>query len=246
MKNTLRLLSIDFDFFEDIPDISVLSQFPDGIDLSSSLSTMVWSMHYAQNKQTNAMLRSIGIREEQFAHMLEILQQGIDDDCEILVANSHKLLYEWAEELVYDHCKDGIELTHIDMHHDVFDNGDSVDCGNWLKFLMDEIPTEVVWYENPITRKAYNCERLPFKSKGTDLKKLIGRQFDAVFLCRSDNWTPPHLDTRFDELLRELVRLGNVCAELNVQKPRDIEPLIEQERENRRVFNKMMKKEERK
>lgn len=80
-----------------------------------------------------------------------------------------------------------------------------------------------------------------------DLNKVIrynfneihDTQFDAIFLCRSDNWLPPHLDPYFNELV-------NLCGELfcevliepNVKTPRDIEEYVERKQQIRKELQK--------
>ena len=46
-KQRLRVLSIDFDYFQVVDKDTVQSCYPDGIDLDTSLSTVVWASHYA-------------------------------------------------------------------------------------------------------------------------------------------------------------------------------------------------------
>ena len=55
----------------------------------------------------------------------------------------------------------------------------------------------------------------------TSLKNIKDMQFDAIFLCRSDTWTPPHLDGYFTELCTCMLdHFGEIYAEKNITSPR--------------------------
>ena len=70
-------------------------------------------------------------------------------------------------------------------------------------FIKQEIPnTKITWiaqenYEELYEEKDYSgIDKIT-----TDLSILKQHNYDAVFLCRSDNWLPLHLDKHFQQFL---------------------------------------------
>ena len=60
------------------------------------------------------------------------------------------------------------------------------------------------------------------------LESIKDRKFDIVFLCRSDNWLPPHLDNEFQELVDFIVRkFKTIRIDPQVKKAREIDNEIE-------------------
>ena len=56
----------------------------------------------------------------------------------------------------------------------------------------------------------------------TDLDQIKNKHIDAIFLCRSDAWTSPHLDNYFDELLECFAGRFDSIIQKCIQHPRDI------------------------
>lgn len=63
-KQRLRVLSIDFDYFQVVDKDTVQSCYPDGIDLDTSLSTVVWASHYAIPSQKEKLDKVFCNQEE--------------------------------------------------------------------------------------------------------------------------------------------------------------------------------------
>ena len=76
---------------------------------------------------------------------------------------------------------------------------------------------------NPIAAEVY--QPLPkindnFKILGS-IREAILREFDIIFLCRSDNWVPPHLDVVFGDIVDLLKdHFPNTVIHDDVDKPR--------------------------
>jgi hypothetical protein len=119
------------------------------------------------------------------------------------------------------------------MHHDIINDNDQMDCGNWIKFLIENrdkkgLKTGLNWIANPISLDLYGIRDM-FEEEGEcfghsseSLDCIAGQKFDAIYLCRSDTWTPPHLDKYFDAL-RVLImsHYDTVMMEKAVEKPRE-------------------------
>lgn len=43
----INILSIDFDYFQNVDSKTLLMHYPDGIDLPEELSRFIWASHYA-------------------------------------------------------------------------------------------------------------------------------------------------------------------------------------------------------
>ena len=68
----LKVLSIDFDYFQNVDADTIRSCYPDGIDLSTELSTIVWSGYYA-NDRTRNKLSSVTILNDELNLLRKLL-----------------------------------------------------------------------------------------------------------------------------------------------------------------------------
>ena len=128
-------------------------------------------------------------------------------------------------------------LVNVDMHHDMFNANKQLDCGNWLGYIRQEYNHDGIWIANPVSADMYGLtdDDLPETSRRKRLGELIptstkiiqDEQFDLIFLCRSDNWLPPHLDERFSEMCDVIQGcFHHVMMEQNIDKPRNWQKYI--------------------
>lgn len=201
----MNVLSIDFDFFQDVTREQLINFYPDGHDLSTSFSELVWANHYSSDSEA---LGKIDILKNEFEILKFILLEQ-SHDCLVMIANSHKHIYDF----IYDNYSGtGIRLVNVDMHHDLHNNNNQIDCGNWLSHIFEkqaelEDRFEFNWICNPASFDAFP---LPKRCKyattvknsiRSSLNEIKEEYFDMIFLCRSDVWTAPHLDKYFAELV---------------------------------------------
>lgn len=217
----MKVLSIDFDYFQCVTE-EQLQLYPDGIDLDTELSEIVWGARYAVNGDA---IRQVGIMEDEL-EKLELLLQNNGGNSPVMIANSHVHIYDF----IHDHLKSGerIELINVDMHHD-FENGNpEPDCGNWIMHLADEqekAGNKIAfnWIVNPVSLDMYGIEPNDTLRELTlpSLDRIAEEKFDAVFLCRSDAWTPPHLDKYFTEVC-DVIKgcFADVKIERGIDRPR--------------------------
>lgn len=237
----MNILSVDYDYFQRLKDkntdvSSVFSSYPDGVDLPTSISNVVWASHYASPAQ-----RTFIEQVEPDWDELEIMQ-GIllaqDKNIPVAVTQSHIHAYRFIKEL----CDTDEELfvTNVDMHHDYRNDNSQLDCGNWIGHLHDEWGDNFKWgwTANPIGLDSYGfTQEERDRAMLCGLNKLIGMQFDAVFICRSDQWTPPHIDEGFEELVNTVKgHFENVFLEKDIDKPRDISLYISELEKQTRKF----------
>ena len=71
-------------------------------------------------------------------------------------------------------------------------------------------------------RGCQNITEPEFDFIQTSLNALQEQPPDLIYLCRSDNWLPPHLDSYFEQTKRLLAQLSkNIYVQSCVQQPRD-------------------------
>lgn len=239
----MKILSIDFDYFQNVAQEVAQNCYPDGIDHPTELSEIIWASHYACDGDK---LNAIDILQDELETLERILMNQ-SSDIPVMVAGSHKHIYDF----IYDHFQGGkMKLVNADMHHDLINDNPQLDCGNWLGKVIENQDFkakdgDVKWIVNPISLSTYGIEDL--FGEGGSFNKMIANsfkeyedeQFDLVFLCRSDIWTPPHLDKYFTELCNIIQdTFDSVIMEKGIDKPRvQYLKYAEQFAESRRTFH---------
>lgn len=235
-KNYLRVLSIDFDYFQTVDANTLRRCYPDGVDLPTSLSVMAWSSYYA-NPDTERLLYDVEVDYDEIELMQKLLQEQ-DKSLPVLIAKSHKKIYEFIVSQMECIGYENLYVTNVDMHHDYTNNNAQLDCGNWIshlekKYCKDDKSFGLEWIANPISKEMYGlCKVEGSEHIKTSLADIRARKYDAVFLCRSDNWLPPHLDINFNILCNTMARhFKKVLCEKGVLDIREYEELVQQKRE---------------
>lgn len=190
----MRILSIDFDYFIDTDMETRIMCFPDGNDnLTSTLTKFIWDRIYEFHN-----IKDIGVIPDYdiMCKFLENLKGG-----KVLFADSHREIEKFFSEIKPD---EELEIINIDFHHDMYiTGGDKLDCGNWLRFLLDLKPdADVKW----VRREDSDVESLsgvfPYYHT-TDISEVQG-EFDLIFICFSSPWTPPHLFNKYIDMCYKL------------------------------------------
>lgn len=86
------VLSIDFDFFQDVNE-DIIKIYPDGIDLSSELSSIVWSTRYADPRQ-KILMEKIKPLYKELKILKDILQKQ-SPFAKVLVSRTHLDIYQF-------------------------------------------------------------------------------------------------------------------------------------------------------
>ena len=219
-----KVLSIDYDYFQNVSLDILKGVYPDGIDLPTDISNAIWKAKY-KSDEICSVLNGVTLISNELALAEKILTSQ-QTDTVALVASSHESIYDFIHDNFSEREK--LLVVNADMHHDFFNDQTEmfVDCGNWLGHIHKEWGKNFYWkwIMNPVTNEMYGL------TKGTDefpvtvsLNEIQDMKFDAVFLCRSDPWTPPHLDYGFEHLLdimtehfdnieiEEAVRCSRLC-----------------------------------
>lgn len=195
----MRILSIDFDYFVNPTTLQRVRYFPDGgQEMSDTLNAIVWAGAYARSKiitkkaddETNSLVNVELLKKPlQTIHNIIIAQGNI----RYMVADSHSHAYDFIRE---NWDRSTTELYNIDSHHDTYDVGEEVNCGNWLRRLMEKgVVDTAYWVNQPDSELADNLTKvIPFS-------ELPKTGYDLVYICRSSWWTPPHMDEAFIKYL---------------------------------------------
>ncbi len=230
----MNVLSIDFDYFQNVSE-ELIYDYPDGVEMDNDLSTIVW----ARRMVGNEAIGKVKILNEEYNDVIRLLTRQNNVKC-IMISQSHADIYDFIKDNV---TGKQIAITNIDMHHDMFNDKEEVDCGNWLGHIAKEYDATITWVENPISRKVYSVKEDPFSRIRSHVASLAGSQYDLIFLCRSNTWLPPHLDKKFDELKNFLIYLAQKRYHCNgylnqeVEHPRDYRAEIKHYKQ----FDKQMK-----
>lgn len=224
MPKTLRVLSIDFDFFQKVDQFTLTHCYPDGHDLSTELSEIIWAGYYA-NPKAKEKLDSVICDTKRLDELMRILKTK--PNIPTFICNSHKFAYHFITDHFIPDEHDSINIINIDMHHDCFNDNEELDCGNWINHIKKLCPkTTLTWITQPVAIDMYAIDDMKSIIQ-TDFSKLKTFAFDILFICRSDIWLPPHLDTHFDQLLTLMTRItNNIVVENCVLCPRNIQSLI--------------------
>lgn len=196
----LNVLSIDFDFFQNIP-YDTLSAFPDGIDLPLGISNLVWSARYIHYSE---QLQKVRFDEEYFSLLKEILMKQ-SSNIPVMIAGSHKEAYKFIHYINRNRKNGRINLTNVDLHHDLDNGNEAVDCGNWIGFLLNEhLLYNFTWIAKPLSQEVYGLSDNDMNGFHAhfDLSKISDTKFDAVFICKSNPWVLPDFDPYFAELVK--------------------------------------------
>lgn len=227
----MRVLSIDWDYFQKVTKETVQKCYPEGIDLPTNLSEIVWGSKYAMYARE---LAKVILLYHEYDSLLELLSKQ-NRNCPVMIANSHSHIYGFIQS----YLRGTAQITNIDMHHDIINDNAELDCGNWIsKLIKDKViakssPKEynsIRWIANPISLDTYGLsEDLDPQMQKTlanlcqckSIADIIDEKFDIIYLARSDNWSPPHLDTYFCDLVKKIKeRFFDIVVERGIDKPR--------------------------
>lgn len=223
-----RILSIDFDYFQDVTMHTVKNFYPDGVDLPSEVTAVVWSKVYSKHHPGYQEIQDVSVNQELLKQAKSIML--MQRDIPVVMAQSH--IHIWNE--IEDRCVRGQDLflTHIDFHDDLTNGNEEhgiVDCGNWIWFATRFYHTKMIWYTRTTSMQCYGIDPHELPVFVDDLTSIMAmrQQYDLIFICRSDPWTPPHLDEEFDKLVDFCeCNFTNVYVQNTVRQPRSMEDVL--------------------
>lgn len=204
-----RILSLDWDYFINATEFQRGMLFPDGGDesISYELQDLLWDYHY--RSISGEELLSLGVIDD-FFPVLNILNNFVlqylhtsenDLKKEVLVTISHRWIYDFIMQRTS--VGEEFEVYNVDFHHDMYNfrvKHERVNCGNWVNCLLEDRPKMKYHWVKREDSDILTTGDEPVFCTMLDLKDLKDLDFDYVFICRSDCWSPPHLDARFSAL----------------------------------------------
>lgn len=201
----MKILSIDWDYFINCSEDFRAVYFPDGgnEDIGLAMSTFVWTRRYAANRD----IEQVKVLESDIDLIKKIVDKN-KDRFYFICADSHKHLGEFlTDESMQEKLKgQELEIVNIDHHHDAYNIGEKLNCGNWVNKVLEMYPeTKVKWIKNCDSQETENdkIERISFKD-------IENESFEIIYLCRSGIWSPPHLDKQFGVLNRFINKRAGV------------------------------------
>lgn len=190
------ILSIDFDYFINASSQERDRYFPKGSDETPyyKLESM-WEERYLRYPE----LKKVGVIDEFYFLKKFLLEMTIARE-NFIRADNHKYIKNIIDSLPRNIR---LMIVNIDFHHDYYHYykaGDNCNCGNWLRRLIEERPdTKVKWIRREDSQILSLDGEFPFEHT-KDIRAIQNISFDYVFLCRSPEWSPPHLNNKFEEL----------------------------------------------
>ena len=226
-----RILSIDWDYFINATATQRCLLFPDGgnENISYYLQDFIWNSHY--RSFAGIKLKSIGILKDDYFTIQDVLRKfacryprcfDSNPNRGVLVTVSHRWIYDFVMQ--HTTKKERFEIYNVDFHHDMYDlrtKDEEVNCGNWVNCLKKKRHNmKYFWIPREDSEDTVlGGEPVPCEKKS--LKDLKDLDFDFVFICRSDCWSPPHLDKYFEDLWKLLRCVMPVKIEQKVHDCRD-------------------------
>lgn len=196
MNKKTNILSIDWDYFMDVSNKIRARSFPDSPkDLSLPLSNMVWGNYYTSLSEKDLM--SLKLKDD-FDYLLEYIKNTDLENTIFVSSVTHVSIYNMFKEF---EISSPINLTNIDFHHDSFKVTDSLDCGNWVNYVLDEYDIDMTWVKD----KNSEMDGLNESINVVDNIEIIDNfKPDYIFLCKSYLWSPPHFDDDFLKLFEKI------------------------------------------
>lgn len=223
-----KILSIDWDYFIDATIEERIRLFPDGNDYNSVLESVIWQTHYHTDD-----VKNIGINKKSYSFFSSlVMQQYFKAAC---LCNQHRQCYNFVTQILGLNKNAEIEIVNVDFHHDVYDSAlGNVNSGNWLYYLMQEYKhMRVKWV------KCKTSDRGNAKVKLTTCAETtLKPDFDALFVCRSGLYAPPHLDKYLQEFW-SCVEAERIYTEDTVLETRYNEEFLRAVEQINSFFSKM-------
>lgn len=205
----LNVLSIDWDYFVKVSTEDRMKMFPDGgnENFPLGLQSIIWSSYYCYGLEECAKTDTRAIRKLKKRMYGQYIEPMV-----CLVAESHKHCYQFIKDCARDFGYEDLNVVNIDFHHDIYKNGDEVDCGNWFRKIIEEFDntdSKFTWVKRDDSDDSVysdDSDNIPKKLEVTeDIDILFEYDWDIIFVCKSGMWSPPHLDSNFRDCFKGML-----------------------------------------
>ena len=196
------ILSVDFDYFIHASAEERARFFlKGGEEIPRDQLSALWAEQYARYPE----LRGIGVVDEYY--YLKAFLEGLAGDLwAFRQSDTHRAIKDLIDRIPRELP---LRIVNIDFHHDYynyFSGSDYCNCGNWLRRVMEERPhTAVKWIRRADSQICSLEGEVPFEHT-TDLRCVFTERFDCLFMCRSPEWSPPHLSCMYEELVQAALK----------------------------------------
>lgn len=186
-------LSIDMDFF-----VREKPEWDFGhSETALFMGGVVWQSRYQMYdlyRETSSM--HADCKPQHFFDVLGMLGFVIGNDTKIGAGWSHKDAYNFFLLEDFD------RIINLDAHHDCYEEGEELDCGNWLrKLLVRKGSSEGQWiYPRWLKHK----DKTTFvDAYSFDYAAKLAGDVVAIYIAQSPAWVPPHHDIFYDAIIRD-------------------------------------------
>lgn len=207
-------LTVDWDFFLSANSFTRLNIYPQNLNERNREEIYeAWKNVYDNHPE----ILNMGIDMDKYTAFTHIILKysHLKLFRSFFVSDSHKFMYEIVlNEL---HSKNlsnntSFALFNIDYHHDKFDYyqaNEEINCGNWVNKLQEKCPNmSYTWFckkdseKRTIWGQLKDTTIIEEECFEQNLSHIFEQgKIDAVLLCRSGVWSPPHLDRYFNRLI---------------------------------------------
>lgn len=192
----IGILSIDFDYFINASSQERDTYFPNGSDeIPYRKLQSMWEERYIRYPE----LKKIGVIDDFYFLKKFLMELKIPNE-NFFKTDNHKYIKNIIDRISR---RFQLMIVNIDFHHDYYHyykGSHHCNCGNWLRRVIEERPeTKVKWIRRKDSQ-IYSLDGMfPFEHT-EDIKTIYNENYDYVFLCRSPEWSPTHLNNKFEEL----------------------------------------------
>lgn len=207
-KKTLKVLSIDYDFFLDTTIDVRNNKFPDGADdMNNDRLKQLWLEAYEKYPE----IYEIKLLPSYYKLLNFLADSDYELNKNVFFGRSHK---EVAKYIVGRGLDTFIDITNVDFHHDYynyFTPGDKgvYNCGNWLRKFYEEdrkgINTNITWIRSKDSDIRTLGGEFPHTMKRQLARKLT-QDYDFIFICLSPEWVPTHLKGGYSALINAVMK----------------------------------------
>jgi hypothetical protein len=196
-----KILSIDWDFFLNCP-IELRMKFEQEVEDNEQ-----WGKIY---KKFKCLKNSTNIKKLDYDFIVKFIN---NQNCpEIYMSNDHGILYDLIDRKFNNYVDDEEEnvelnITNIDFHHDCYTSilgNTPLNCASWLSCLYEENNFNInsLWIGH---NNSYDFWEASYIDKySTNIKNIKNSSYDIIFICKSKEYMPPHLDIDFIKMINKI------------------------------------------
>ena len=198
-SSVFNVLSIDWDYFINVDGTFRYHHFPDmpNEKYPKQMQNVVWTSRYSEDDE----ILKVG-----YNPVVHDIMRLIGEVPFVVVAESHRWIYTYLVQRLRLAGKKEISLLNLDFHSDFREGAAELDCGNWLSILMEQHKGDYRWLGWEDSYRDNIPKRLEFFTDVERAKREIkDTAWDMLFICRSDMWSPPHLDAAFTNVFKPFI-----------------------------------------